>query len=128
MAQPNPTPNWPYLYIPTATEWNDWWASKAGCVAVAVSAAGTVQASATPLVNQAIIVTACAPGAGVSATLMFHKVLNVTTTPCLFYPAENAQFWWASAQTWLATNAPVSIPGIGSTELYMISATQGYAL
>lgn len=85
-----------------------------------VSAAGTTQNTAIPLTSQSAIVTVCAPGAGVIATLPYHTVYNRSANPVLFYPASGAQF------EALGVNAPVSV-GVGDTaELFTTSSAQGY--
>lgn len=95
-------------------------ASVHNIVPVTVSAAGTTQGGATALTSQSNIITVCAAGAGVVATLPYHKVYNRGANALLFYPISGANFESLSA------NAPVSIP-VGSTvELFMTTSTQGY--
>lgn len=85
-----------------------------------VSAAGTTQGSATPLTSQNNVVTVCASGAGIIATLPFHKIYSRGLNPVLLYPISGAQF------EGLAVNAAVSIPVGTAVEMTMTTATQGY--
>ncbi len=89
-------------------------------VPAVVSAAGTTQGTATPLTAQNNVITICTAGAGVVATLPFHKIYSRGANPVLFYPISGAQF------EGLAVNAPVSIPVGTTVEMAMTSTTQGY--
>lgn len=95
-------------------------ASVLSIVPAVVSAAGTTQGTATPLTSQSVIVTVSGSGAGVVATLPYHKVFNRGANALLLYPASGAQF------EALGANAPVSVAVGGTVEMYMTSATQGY--
>ena len=89
-------------------------------VPTVVSAAGTTQGTATGLTTHSNVVTVCAAGAGVVATLPFHKVYNRSANALLLYPVSGANF------EALAANLPVSVP-VGSTvEMFMTTSTQGY--
>ena len=86
----------------------------------AISAAGTTQGTATPLLTHTVVVTVCAAGAGVIATLPFHKIYSRGANPVLLYPISGNNF------EGLAANAAVSIPVSGTVEMIMTSGTQGW--
>lgn len=86
----------------------------------AVSAAGTNQTTATPLPSQVSVVTVCVSGAGVIATMPYHKLYNRTANPLLFYPSSGAQF-----ETY-GTNSPVVVASGGIVELLTTSQKQGW--
>lgn len=98
----------------------DFIVSSANTVGVAVSAAGTNQGTATPLTSHMMVVTVCAAGAGVIATLPYHKIYSRGANPVLFYPVSGNNFEGQGA------NIAVSVPVGGTVELVMTSATQGY--
>ena len=106
--------------VPTASQWNGYFAVKLDDTAVAVSAAGTTKDDATLLPAQAVVVTVCPPGAGIKAISRYHKIYSRGDNPVMFYPLPGTNFENK------AVDVPIEI-FVGTTvEMRMTSPTQAY--